>query len=101
MALNTLKKTAPLFSQSFLKLWLVARMIAAVEVESLEVFGHSFQTVVIPTGGGSGNGPDFRYRKLYKFVVFNVYWRGGCAGNVGKLQTIVLNRKVKMFISSL
>lgn len=68
MVLSTLKKIAPLFSQSFLKLWQVVRMIVAVEVGSLEAFGHSFQTAVILMGGGSGNGPDFRCRKLLKFV---------------------------------
>lgn len=78
MALSTLKKIAPLFSQSFLKLWQVARMTVAVEVGSQKVFGHNFQTVVIPTGGGSGKRPDFRCRKLLKFVeciLGGMYWK--------------------------
>lgn len=52
MDLNTLRKTALLFSQSFLKPLLVVRMIVAVEAESLEAFGPSFQMVVIPMAGG-------------------------------------------------
>lgn len=52
MDLNTLKKTAHLFSRSFLKPLLVVMMIVAVEVESLEAFGPSFQMVVIPMAGG-------------------------------------------------
>ncbi|KAM3398688.1 hypothetical protein P3S68_002204 [Capsicum galapagoense] len=61
-----IRRTVPLFSQSFLKLWQAVRMIVAVvvEVESLEGLGHSYQTVAIPTEGESTNGPDFRYRKL-------------------------------------
>ncbi|XP_060170094.1 BTB/POZ and MATH domain-containing protein 4-like isoform X2 [Lycium barbarum] len=95
MALNTLKKIAPLFSQSFLKLWLVARMIVAVEVESLEVFGHSFQTVLIPTEGGSGNGPDFRYRKLLNLLYWmDVYWGRICWKCRYKYSS---NRKVNVY----
>ncbi|KAM3303308.1 hypothetical protein P3S67_014338 [Capsicum chacoense] len=48
-----IRRTVPLFSQSFLKLWQVVRMIVAVvvEVESLEGLGHSYQTVATPTEG--------------------------------------------------